>query len=279
MQAIRAFALLATAALPAAAFAQDAPETPAPSPAASVMARVGLTDITVDYSAPGVKGRPIWGKLVPYNELWRTGANKATQIRFSRDVEIGGKAVPAGAYSLFTIPTASSWTVIINKNTELWGTNGYDEKEDVVRTTVKPVAIPARERLTFIFSDSDDDGTRLDIEWEKVRVSLPIKVATKAQVTKSIETTLADVWRPHARSAKYLLDTDGDLKTALAYADTSIGIKGTWYNYWVKAQILGKMGNKKDAAAAAEKALSLGDKSGAFAFYSGQMKDALKKWK
>lgn len=279
MQVIRALALFAATALPAAALAQDALETPAPSPAAQVMQRVGLTDITVEYSSPAVKGRPIWGKLVPYNELWRMGANKATQLRVSREVSIGGTAVPAGAYSLFAIPGEKSWTIIVNKNTELWGSNGYDQKQDVLRLTVKPEAAPHRERMTFIFSDSSDEGTRLDLEWEKARISIPIAVATKAQVMKGIEDTLRDAWRPHARSAKYLLDTNGDLKAALGYIDTSIAIQATWYNHWVKAQILAKQGDKKGAVALTEKALGMGDKSGAFAFYSGQMKDALKAWK
>ncbi|HET9299398.1 MAG TPA: DUF2911 domain-containing protein, partial [Candidatus Polarisedimenticolaceae bacterium] len=113
-------------------------EVPAPSPKAKIEQRVGVTDFSVEYSSPGVKGRSIWGSLVPYGELWRTGANAATKLTASKDFTFGDKSVPAGTYSLFTIPGASSWTVILNKKADLGGTNGYDEKEDAARITVRP---------------------------------------------------------------------------------------------------------------------------------------------
>jgi hypothetical protein len=148
-----------------------------PSPAAKVQQRVGLTDITVDYSSPGVKKRKIWGALVPHDKIWRTGANSSTKLTFSKNVTIGDKAVPAGTYSLLTIPSAKSWTFILNKATDIGGSidEKYKQAEDVVRVTAKPKAIAPRERMTFIFADFTDDSVNLDLEWEKVRVSLPIK--------------------------------------------------------------------------------------------------------
>ena len=148
-----------------------------PSPSAKVSQQVGTTMITVEYFSPAVKKRKIWGELVPEGKVWRTGANASSKITFSKDVTIGGKTVPAGSYSLLTIPTAKSWTVMVNKNTGI-GANvdAYKQEEDVARLTVAPKSIPSRERFTFIFSDVTDDAATLDLEWEKVRVSIPIKV-------------------------------------------------------------------------------------------------------
>ena len=266
-------ALVTTAAL-----AQTA-EIPAPSPKAKVDQRVGLTDFSVDYSSPGVKGRKIFGGLVPLNELWRTGANAATKLTASRDFTFGDKAVPAGTYALLTIPGASSWTVILNKKLE-GGTTGYDQKDDVARVEVAPAASGPRERLAFIFSDTTDDGTRLDLEWESLRVSVPIKVETKAQVRAGIDKSLGDAWRPHFAAGRYLFDTGGDLDTALQYLDTSIGIKPTWWNNWIRAQVLAKKGRPADAVAAAQKAQELGKNDETFQnFFKADVEKAVGDWK
>jgi hypothetical protein len=166
----------------ASTLAQPAPGQelkPRPSPAAKVSQQVGITMVEVDYSSPAVKKRKIWGDLVAEGKLWRTGANASTKITFSKDVTIGGKPVPAGTYALLTIPTPKSWTVILNKDVSLGGNmDKYKQDQDVARFTVTPKTAPARERLTFIFSDVTDDAATLDMEWEKVRISIPIK--TKA---------------------------------------------------------------------------------------------------
>ena len=152
-----------------------------PSPAASVKQQVGVTEVTVEYSSPGVKKRKIWGELVAFDKPWRTGANSSTKVTFSKDVTVGGKPVAAGTYSLLTIPGAKSWTVILNKNTGIGGSmDKYKQEEDVARVTVTPKSVPARERLTFIFSDVTDDSATLDLEWEKVRVSIPIVAKAKS---------------------------------------------------------------------------------------------------
>ncbi len=170
----------AAPAAPAAAPAAAKPEAPRPSPAAKVQQRVGLTDITVDYFSPAVKKRKIWGELVPQDKLWRTGANGSTKLTFSKDVVVADKPVPAGTYALLTIPGKKEWTVVLNKNTGLGGNmDKHSEAEDVAKFTVKPKSNPHRERMTFIFSDFTDDSTSLDLEWEKVKVSLPIKAAAK----------------------------------------------------------------------------------------------------
>lgn len=266
-------------ALPLTASAQEGPETPKASPSAHVMQRVGLTDISVKYSSPGVKGRKIWGGLVPYDTMWRTGANKATQISFSKDVRFGGKTVRAGDYSLFALPTTKGWTIVLNSVTELWGTGNYDKAKDAVRVAGQTQTIPKRERLTYIFSDTSESSTRLDLEWDTLRISVPIEVDTKGHVLAGIDSALKASWLPHSRSAQYLLTSDGDLRTALGYARTSIGIKPTWRNHWVRARILKKMGKTKKAKSDVRAALKLGDNSGGFNFYKSRMKDALKRWK
>jgi hypothetical protein len=271
-------ALLAFAA-PAAA-QQSTLELPQPSPAARVEQQVGVTKFSIAYSSPGVKGRQIWGGLVPYEELWRTGANAATTLEASRDFNFGGKQVTAGSYALYTIPTKSTWTVILNKNPNAGGTRGYDKKNDVARVTVTPAQAPMRERLAFLFVDTTDSSTRLDLEWETLRVSVPITVDTKAQAAANIEKAVGDAWRPHFSSARYLLDNGGDLNQAMGYIDTSIGIKPTWWNNWVKAQILAKQGKRGEAVASAEQAQKLGKGDEVFeGFFKDQIAKAIADWK
>src|SRR5262245_5275839 len=180
---VRAHALLPLAALALAAspaLAQSL-EVPAPSVKAKVEGRVGVTDFSVDYSSPAVRGRKIWGGLVPYDKVWRTGANASTKLTASRDFTFGDVAVPKGTYALLTIPGASSWTVILSKDSDA-GAGDYDTKNDAARVTVSPASSAPRERMTFIFSETTDTSTRLDLEWESLRVSVPIKVDTKAHV-------------------------------------------------------------------------------------------------
>lgn len=260
--------------------AQDSPDLPRPSPLARVEQRVGVTDFTLEYSSPGAKGRQIWGELVPYGELWRSGANAPTKVTASADFTFAGTSVPAGTYALLTIPGEKEWTVILNSKLDIAGTRGYAEKDDVARVTVAPTTAPARERLTFLFSDTTDDATRLDLEWGTLRLSVPIEVATRKQVKKNIADALDAAWRPHFASARWLLENDGDLSTALAYIDTSIAIKATWWNNWVRAQILAKQGAVPEAVSAAEKAKSLGAGDEIFdGFFKKNIDKAIADWK
>ena len=271
---------LCTLALPIARSAAQSPELPQPSPHARVEQRVGLSDFSVDYSSPAVKGRTIWGALVAYDKPWRTGANAATKLSSSQDFQFGGKKVPAGTYALYTVPGKASWTVALNSSLEAWGNDGYDSKKDLVRVTAKPEAADSRERLTFTFDDTTDSGTQLTLAWDKVRVRIPIRVDTKAQVKQNIDKALADAWRPHFVSARYLLDNGGDLDRALSYVDQSISIKPTWWNQWLRAQILHKKGRKADAVASAEKAAQLGKGDRVFDnFFKADVTKAAAEWK
>ena len=146
------------------------------SPKASVMQTVGFTDVTIDYSRPGVKGRTIWGELVPYNKVWRAGANEATTINFSTDVTIEGKSLPAGKYGFFTIPNKDSWTIIFNKVADQWGAFQYNEAEDALRVTVKPESNNFQEWLAYRIAKTGDKSAVISLEWEKLKVPFKIEV-------------------------------------------------------------------------------------------------------
>ena len=260
----------------ASASAQQLP-LPAPSPRATVSQTVGITDVMVEYSSPGLKGRKPFGSLVPYGELWRAGANAATKITFSRDAIVADKPVPAGTYSLFFIPTAKTWTVVLNKNKDA-STQAYDEKQDAARFEVKPEKSPKRERMTFLFANTTDDATRIDLEWDELRVSIPVKVDTAGQSAAAIQQHVDGSWRPLANAARYYSETVKDAAKATELIDASIAVKATWYNTWIKAQILANAGNFKDAYPLAEKAFELGSKDQNF-FYKADVEKALADWK
>lgn len=256
------------------------PELPQASPKARVEQRIGLTDFAVDYSSPGVKDRKIWGELVPYDELWRAGANAPTTLKASGDFTFGGTPVPAGTYVVLAIPTKKSWTVILNRNTKIQGTRNYAEADDVARVTVKPDSGPMRERLAYQFTDTTDTGSRLDLVWEKLRVSVPIAVDTATLARANIDKALNEAWRPHFLSARYLLDNKGDMNEALGYIDNSIAIKSTWWNNWVRAQILANQARNADAVAAAEQAQSLGAGDPIYeGFFKQDVEATIAKWR
>lgn len=267
--------LLALAATPASAQLK----LPAASPAAKVMQEVGVTDISIEYSSPGVKGRKVWGDLVPWDKPWRTGANQATKITFSRDVTFGGKPVPAGTYAIVTFPTQQGWTVALSKELGLFGGGkAYDAKDDVVRVPATTTEIPHRERLAFLFSNTTDDSTSLDLEWEKLRVSVPVKVDTAAYAKANIQSSLDGSGRAHANAARYLADTVKDLATAQKYADTAVSIQPSWYNHWIRADILARQGKYAEARKAAQASWDLGNKDPNF-FFRDAVSKALTEWK
>jgi hypothetical protein len=271
--------LAASLALTASAARADL-ELPRPSPGAKVSQEVGLTQITVDYSCPGVKGRKIWGELVPYDKLWRSGANGATKITFSKDVTLVDKPVPAGSYALFTIPAKSGeWTVVLNKNADQPGIGrDYKADQDLVRVKVRAQPAPFRERLAFVFSNFDEDKASLDLEWEKLRVTIPIKVGTAQQAVANINKELDNAWRPFANAARYMLEVKKDYDTGLKYIDQTLALKQDWFNLWIRASLLAAKGNYKDARAEAQKSYELGEKAGPGFFLEGEVKKALTDW-
>ena len=147
------------------------------SPKAGVFQTIGITDVNVSYSRPGVKNRKIWGELVPYNKVWRAGADEATKITFSTDVLIEGKKLPAGAYGFFAIPGENEWTLIFNKIADQWGAFTYNESEDALRIKVKPVSNSNHEWLLYSFTDMTPTSAQLNLIWEKLKV--PFKIEGK----------------------------------------------------------------------------------------------------
>lgn len=251
-------------------------DLPALSPSAEVKQQVGVAHVTVSYSSPGKRGRAIWGELVPMDKLWRTGANGATTLETTHDIMIGGAAVPAGKYSIFSIPGAAEWTVIINKNPNQGGTRNYDEKLDQARFKVKPGKVTPRERLTFIFSNATDKSADLDLEWDGLRVRLPITVATGAQVASNINGFVSKSSRGLANAARYHAD-NGDIDGALKFIDASLAVEQTWFNTWLKASYLAKKGKKKQALKLAKQAYEMGQKADYF-FWKDQVEKAIKEW-
>jgi Protein of unknown function (DUF2911) len=262
------------------AFAQQY-ELPRLSPFAKITQTVGLTDITVNYSSPGVRGRKIFGGLVPFGEVWRAGANTATVINFGKDVTINGTAVPAGDYALFVIPNKApgNWTVILNKETKQWGAFAYKKEADFLRVDVKPVAIADHERLTYSFPDFNNDQATLAIEWEKTRVPLTIKLGTAQQVAgtiKGLEENPESMW---TQAARYELEQTKDYDHGMKLVDKSIAIQESWLNDWTKAQLLAAKGDKKNALQLAKKADELGGKTPQRYFFKDEVQKALTDWK
>jgi len=254
-------------------------ELPRPSPNAKVVQTVGLTDITVEYSSPGVKGRKIWGVLVPYDKVWRAGANAVTKVTFSRDVTIVGKPVPAGSYALFVIPGKTTWTVALNKDLNQPGTGaGYKQEQDLLRVLVKPQSIPMRERLAYEIRDFSDAQATLVLEWERVRLAVPIVLGTDAQVAASLKTFAEEEWRPWNNAARYELESKKDYDAGLELVEKSLQKRETWLNVWTKAQLLAAKGRYKEAYPLAQKANELGEKSPPF-FFADEVKKALADWK
>jgi hypothetical protein len=252
-------------------------DLPRLSPEASVSQTVGITDIQVDYFRPGVKGRVIWGELVPYNEMWRTGANRATLVSFDADVMVEGKKLEKGKYSFFTIPTQDEWTIIFNKNTELWGTSGYKQEEDVLRLQVKPQTAEFTERMMFYFADLKDNSASLVLQWEKLKISLSIGVDVNTLVFEEAERVIN--WRDPYRAADYVLENNLDLEKGKSWLDLSLKIEKNYWNTTLKAQYQEKMGKQKEAVKSMEEALKMAAEMERKPFNLAEMEELLKKWK
>jgi hypothetical protein len=258
---------------------------PQPSPPAMVMQTIGLTDITIKYHTPGIKGREVWGKLVPFNQVWRTGANEATLITFSDPVTINGEKLAAGTYSLFSLPeSTNSWVIIFNKNTSLWGTEGYNAAEDVLRVKAEATAAPFHESFQFIFSDLTTDSGVLSFLWEKLRVSVKINVDTDKKTMLLLQEDLQKAkpgdWQIYARATDYLIQKNRDHEVALAWIDKSLSISNNFYNNWVKAQLLALKDEYDGAVTFGKKAIKLGKKSHSeFKKYESDIERSLSIWK
>lgn len=239
-------------------------EFPQPSPLASVKERVGVTDVSVEYSRPSVRERKIFGGLVPFGEVWRTGANAATKITFSTDVKLGGAAVPAGSYALFTIPGETEWTVILSKVVDdQWGSYAYNPKDDQTRVKVKSVAMAEPlETMTISLQDMRAGKANLVIAWEKTKVPIAIDTDLVAKVKPQIEAAMAGSGeKPYFSSAMFYYENDLDMALAKEWIEAAAKKQpdAVWIVYR-KGLILKKAGDKAGAIAAAQQALQLASK-------------------
>jgi hypothetical protein len=228
-------------------------DLPRPSPNASVTQMVGITDITIKYSRPGVKGREIWGKLVPYGEVWRTGANENTTIKFSTPVKIEGHELPAGLYGLQTFPSAGDWTVVFSKDANEWGAFSYKPEHDALRVQVKPQPAPFRERMGFDFEDVTDTSAKVVLSWEKLQVPFTIEVDTPALVQAKLKDAVR--WQAPYQAANYCIQNNTCLDEASRWLDASIAMQENYANLRAKAMLLAKR-NDPGAATYAQKALA-----------------------
>ena len=246
--------------------AEQAPrlEFPAPSPLATVKQRVGLTDIEIVYSRPGAKDRKVFGGLVPYGQVWRTGANASTKISFSTDVKLNGAPVPAGKYALYTIPGEKEWTVIIYKDTNLGNAANYQQSNDVARVKVKPAKLAEFvETFTIDINDLRDDSATINLVWEKTHVPVNLTMDVATTLVPQIETAMAatEGRKPYYQAAMFYYDHGKDLNQALKWVDAAIAEREQFYMVHLKAKILAKLGDKKGAVEAAKRSSELAVKA------------------
>jgi len=254
-------------------------ELPRVSPKATVSQTVGTTLVAVDYSRPGVKGRVIWGELVPYGEVWRTGANEATTFTVSDDVTIAGKPLAAGTYSLATIPGKDGWTVIFNRELALWGMYDYKPEQDVLRVTVKPATGPMVEWMRFTFENLGDDSATVVLAWETLRIAFEVKVdvvaTTLAKARKEIAAAASDDWRTSYMAASFCFQKKVAMDEAEGWLSSSLAVKETAQNLGLKARFQAGNGDVAGAIATMKKAIAAGKASGA---NTAALERALAEW-
>jgi tetratricopeptide (TPR) repeat protein len=255
----------------------NAQDLPAPSPKSTLIQRVGLTDVTVEYSRPSMKGRKIFGDLVPYGEVWRTGANRATLIGFSTAVMIEEQAVKPGKYALFTLPNDGKWEIILNSDTNLWGAYDRKPENDVLNVAVATQGCEAAETFTIEVADVKDDKATLILRWENT--SVPVRIAADATETalanidKALSKPDAD-FRAYARSAQFCLDRNVRTKEALGWAQKSVKLQAKYWNTFTLAQAYAASGDKANAVTTAKEAVKLAEAekdNGAVKTYSAKI--------
>jgi len=234
-------------------------KTPQPSTTQTVKQDFGLGSIELSYSRPNMKGRKIFGDLVPFDKVWRTGANGATTLTFTDEVTIGGTKIPAGKYGLLTIPSATEWTVIISKQTDVTSPSAYKKEMDVVRVMAKPMTLPwSFETFGISIENVKDNSCELMMAWDKTLIAFPITTDVDGKVMKQIETMMKNDSRPYFSAAAYYAENGKDLGQAVAWFDKAIeqNPKAFWI-YYQKAKALAKQGKKSEAIAVSMKSMEL----------------------
>lgn len=246
------------------------------SPYASVTQTVGITEITVTYHRPGVKGRDIWGALVPYGQVWRSGANNATVFSFSDDVQINGTTLKAGKYSFFTVPGEKEWKVIFNSNADQWGAYYYDSSKNVLTFSVTPEQAPHEEWMSYSFSDLTLSSAKISLRWEKLSVSFTVNTNTNENIAKLESSLTSQAATQAALLARYSIDNKSDYERGMQAADRAIALAPTWANYSLKAQLYAAQEKMTDAVKTGEQAIEIGKKAGANTSFFEKM---VEEWK
>jgi hypothetical protein len=236
-------------------------DLPRDSQHAKVIQRVGITDITINYHRPLVKGRKVWGGLVPYGQVWRAGANENTTIEFSDPVTVEGKPLAKGIYGLHMIPTENDWTIIFSKVATAWGSFTYKESEDALRVTVKSHAADAEEALAYEVDDVTPTSAMIALRWEKLAVPFKVEVNTNEIVAQNLHGQLRGLaqytWDGWDDAATYFLTNKYNLEEAVKYEDQSIGVEERYDNLMNKSRILEALNRKDDATIARNRALGM----------------------
>jgi tetratricopeptide (TPR) repeat protein len=247
----------------AAVHAQTVMTLPETSQRAAVSQRIGLTDITITYHRPLVGGRKIWGGLVPYGQLWRAGANENTTIEFSTPVKVEGQPLPKGIYGLHTMPGADSWTVIFSRNSSSWGSFTYDQAEDALRVAVESKPSEMHEAVTYDFDSVKGDSAVVKLQWEKLAVPFTVSVDETGITLASLRGELRGgkqySWDGFYEAGQYCLDHHVALEEGLAWANKSIAAEERFENLMLKADLSRALNKTTEAAAAREKAMSMGN--------------------
>jgi Protein of unknown function (DUF2911) len=270
LKILRYFFAIAGGLLLAASLAAQTPKVdfPAASPTCTLKQRVGLTDIEIVYSRPGVKNRTIFGGIVPYGQVWRTGANGATKVTFSTSVKLNGTEIPAGTYALFTIPGEDEWTIIINKGAAQWGAFQYDEKADVARFKVTPMQLAEQiETFTIEFNRIRDESAVMNLVWDHTVVPIKLEIELTDKIVPQIEAAMASPDKKsdgfYFQAATFYYNHDQDLHKALNWVNAGLADNSriSYEMLHLKAQILAKQGDKEGAIAAARQSSELAIKA------------------
>jgi len=234
-------------------------KVPAPSPGATIKQNLGLGEVTVEYSRPGVKGRNIFGDVVPFGKIWRTGANGTTKVTFTDSVKLDGHAVAPGTYGIYSVPNRDTWEVMLTSDLTLGGNVAdYKMDKEILRIKVKSAPLVNKvETFTILISDVTPTSANLEFQWEKTGVVIPITTSIDAKVMKSIESALEKDNRPYFSAANYYYENDKDMKQALAWVDKAIEQNKAFYVVHLKAKILMKMKDYKAAEAAANQSMEM----------------------
>ena len=272
--------ILLSALLTSGVYAQDL-KLPALSPTSKLTQEFSTSNIEISYSRPSMRGRKIFGELVAFGNVWRTGANSATKVKFGEDVTVGGQAVKAGEYAIYTIPGATEWEIILNKGIGNCGNAGYDKADDVARFKIAPKALDKNvQTFTINIGNITYSTCNIEMMWEKTKIIIPVKANNEERLSASIDKAINNPNIPYFQAANYYFETDQNLDKAIVYVDKALEANPKAFWMWsLKARIAQKMGKKDDAINAANKAMEVAKGSAFEAEYVNNMTKLINSYK